>query len=370
LSDPTANEVQSLRASLERVRRDRSVDVMGVQRYPMRRPKEAGGGFEERYWSPINSPVLGPSGELAYIIHRIEDVTEYVRLKQHEGNGTAADTTIETRAQRMEAEIVQRGQELNRANEELRHAQGLLAKQTAELEEQVLRRTWTLLDTIKSLEGICYTIAHDLRGPLRSMAGFSQLLLHDHATGLDEDGKDYARRIVRSAVQLDRLIQDLLEYGRLSQSELPCSNVSLSTCMNTLLGQLAVDIVNQGAEVEVKRPLLSVRGNAIALQQALTNLIDNALKFVTPGVSPFVRIWTEEKGTTVRLWVEDNGIGIPPAQHEHIFGLFKRVTDTYPGTGIGLAVVRKGVEQIGGKVGVESEEGKGSRFWIELPKAN
>jgi PAS domain S-box-containing protein len=370
LTDRAPDAILDLRASLRRVRQSRNIDVMGVQRYPIRKPKEAGGGFEERYWSPINSPVLGANGELAYIIHRIEDVTEYVRLKQKNGNGTPEDAGIETRTQRIEAEIIQRGQELSRANEELRHAHELLARQTSELEEEVLRRTWTLSDTIKSLESVCYTIAHDLRGPLRSMAGFSQLLLDDYATRLDENGKDYARRIVKSAVQLDQLIQDLLEYGKLSQDELPRSNVSLGACLNTVLGQLAAEIAERSAEVEVKRPLPSVRGYAPVLQQVLANLIGNALKFVRPGVSPVVRIWAEEKENTVRFWVEDDGIGISTEHHTHIFGLFKRLTDAYPGTGIGLAIVRKGMERMGGRAGVESEEGKGSRFWIELPKAN
>lgn len=201
------------------------------------------------------------------------------------------------------------------------------------------------------------------------MAGFSQLLLNDHAAALDENGKDYARRIAQAAVRLDRLIEDLLEYGRLSQSQLPGSNVSLSVCINTVLAQLAMDIAGQGADVEVRRPLPSVRGHPVGLQQVLVNLIGNALKFVAPGVAPVVRVWAEENEDRVRLWVEDQGIGIPAVQHERIFGLFQRMSDDYPGTGLGLAIVRKGMEQMGGSSGVESKEGEGSRFWIELPKA-
>ncbi|MGH7951072.1 MAG: chemotaxis protein CheB, partial [Limisphaerales bacterium] len=245
-----------------------------------------------------------------------------------------------------------------------------LANQTEELEKLVVQRTANLTDTIKSLENLCYTMAHDLRGPLRSMAGFTELLLEECAPGLDEHGKDYARRIRNSSLQMDQLIRGLLEYGKLSQGGLAGASVSLETCVCAVLGQMTEEIGNVDAEIELKRPLPAVHGNEVILQQVLVNLIRNALKFVAPGVTPKIRVWCEQNGNEklTRLWIEDNGIGIAPEHHERIFGLFQRLNENYPGTGIGLAIVRKGMEQMGGNAGVESEPGRGSRFWIELPK--
>ncbi|MBU1747552.1 MAG: hypothetical protein KKA73_07680, partial [Chloroflexi bacterium] len=145
-------------------------------------------------------------------------------------------------------------------------------------------------------------------------------------------------------------------------------------------------IREQQAQITVQEPLPLVLGHHTTLTQVVANLLANAIKFVAPGVQPQVRVWAEavervveravervsgEADEWVRLWVEDNGIGIAPEYHEHIFGLMKRLhgAETYPGTGVGLAIVRKGVAHMGGRVGVESEPGQGSRFWIELRKA-
>ena len=114
--------------------------------------------------------------------------------------------------------------------------------------------------------------------------------------------------------------------------------------------------------------MLKVLGHEALATQCLSNLLDNAVKFVAPGVHPQVRVWTEPRANRVRVWVEDNGIGVSKEYHERIFRMFERLhaNERYPGTGIGLAIVRKAVERMGGQAGVESEPGKGSRFWLDL----
>jgi signal transduction histidine kinase len=135
--------------------------------------------------------------------------------------------------------------------------------------------------------------------------------------------------------------------------------------------QLEAELQAREAQVWVQDGLPPVVGHPATVHQVVVNLLANAIKFVAPGVKPEVRIWGESRGEWIRLWVEDNGIGIAPEYHERIFGLFERLhgNRTYPGTGIGLATVCKGMARMGGRVGVESKAGQGSRFWIELAHA-
>jgi signal transduction histidine kinase len=168
---------------------------------------------------------------------------------------------------------------------------------------------------------------------------------------------------------MDGLIQDLLQYGRLGHMDLPREPVDLSARIAAVLNYLAEEIKSSGGDVKVAEPLPQVWANVKVLDQVLSNLVGNALKFVEPGVSPQIRIGSELHAEMVRLWIQDNGIGIDAEHHERVFGVFERLngTDAYPGSGIGLAIVRKGVERMGGRVGVESKLGAGSRFWLDLP---
>jgi signal transduction histidine kinase len=208
-----------------------------------------------------------------------------------------------------------------------------------------------------------------LRAPLRSMQGFAAALLEECAQQLGGDGKDYAQRIVNSASYMDKLLHDLLDYSRLTQSELELLPMNPETALDRVVASVGEEVRQKNAELEIEKPLASVMAHPSTLLHILTNLIDNAMKFVKPGAAPKIRIWTEEKNGVVRLWVQDNGIGIAPAHQRQIFGLFQRLhtREKYSGTGVGLAIVRKGAERMGGCVGVESQPGEGSRFWLELP---
>lgn len=221
------------------------------------------------------------------------------------------------------------------------------------------------------LDAFAYTVSHDLRAPVRAMQGFSQVLIEDFGDRLGAQGRGYAERIIAAAKRMEGLIQDLLTYSRLSRAEATVAPVPLEAAVDAVLSGPVSDIKPPNARIEVKRPLPPVVGNRIILQQAVLNLVTNAMKFVAPGCDPLVRIRAETIGTAVRLWVEDNGIGIAPEHHQRIFRVFERLhgSEAYPGTGIGLAIVGKALERMGGKAGVESAVGQGSRFWIELPAA-
>jgi PAS domain S-box-containing protein len=238
------------------------------------------------------------------------------------------------------------------------------------LERIVAERTADLRETNEQLEAFVYSIAHDLRAPLRSMSGFSQLLIDDHATGLDEQGRQLLKRIQASSEFMDKLLVDLLAYGHTSRAELELGPVDVHKAWDSALLQCAIQIEQTRACIETVQPLPAVRAHETTLGQILANLLNNALKFVAPGVQPRVTFRAEAEATFVRLWVEDNGIGIPADQHERVFRVFERLHGSrYSGTGIGLSIVRKGVERMGGTVGLVSAPGHGTRFWIELPKA-
>ncbi len=228
-----------------------------------------------------------------------------------------------------------------------------------------------LQEANQELETFAYSVSHDLRAPLRTMQGFAHTLLSRFGDELPEEGRDYLRRIVASGRQSEELIRDLLTYSRLSFEEVQVRPVDLNEVVQRTLEQLEADLRDAGARVEVEEDLPRVQGHSSTLIQVLSNLASNGIKFVPEGRKVRLNIHQEDRGNRVRLWVEDNGIGIPEDQQEKVFDAFERLTQTQtlPGTGIGLAIVRRGMERVGGTAGVQSTPGEGSRFWIELPKA-
>lgn len=215
-----------------------------------------------------------------------------------------------------------------------------------------------------------YVVSHDLRAPLRAMQGFADALLEDYGEVLDETGREYAERVVKASLRMDELINDLLVYSRITSTDIELGTISSQGCLDKVLESLEEMLTERKTTIELTSSLPSVIGHSSTLVQILANLITNSLKFVQSEVTPKIKIGAEGSGIYHRIWVEDNGIGIDPAQHEKIFAVFERLhgTDEYPGTGIGLAIVKKGVERQEGKCGVESAPGRGSKFWIDLKR--
>jgi signal transduction histidine kinase/CHASE3 domain sensor protein len=246
-----------------------------------------------------------------------------------------------------------------------------LQRYALELEQRVTKRTADLQAANQELEAFTYSISHDLRAPLRTMQGFAQALQEDYGNLLDSAGQEYLHYITEGAVQMDTLISDLLAYSRLNRVEIQLQPVDLTNVVQEALKQLKTQIQEQQAEITVAASLPQVMAHRATLIQVVINLISNAIKFVAPGIQPKVQIYAEEQQDWIHLWVIDNGIGIAPEHQERIFRVFERLhgVETYFGTGIGLAIVRKSIERMGGRAGVESQLGNGSRFWIALPKA-
>jgi signal transduction histidine kinase len=237
------------------------------------------------------------------------------------------------------------------------------------LEDRVRARTAELQERNEELEAFGYSISHDLRAPLRAMEGFSQALLEDYGDRLDATGREYAERVVTATRRMDQLIRDLLAYSRVTRSDVRLGRLDLGRLVRMAVEQLDAEVRSRQARIEIEPPLPPVVGHEATLAQVIANLLANGMKFVPPERSPTIRVRAERRDGFVRCWIEDNGIGIAPEHHERVFRIFERLhrTEDYPGTGIGLAIVRKGVERMGGRVGLDSTVGAGSRFWVELP---
>jgi signal transduction histidine kinase len=301
-------------------------------------------------------------------------------------------------AARRQAEQV--SAELRQTEAQLREAQAKLQAHAEELEKTVASRTARLHETIAELEHFSYAIVHDLRAPLRAMQGFAEMIEEECATCEHTLSKEFFRRIKTASRRMDQLIADSLSYSKAARQELTLEPVDLFQLLDGLV-QSYPNLHPDKADIRLDPNLPTVLGNEAALTQCFSNLLGNAVKFAKAGVKPQIRVWAElaqgrktresaagpatrnmQLGAApssldtrpstppfVRIWVEDNGIGIPNACLPRIFDIFQRASKDQEGTGIGLAIVRKVAQRMGGEVGVESEEAKGSRFWVELAKA-
>jgi signal transduction histidine kinase len=199
------------------------------------------------------------------------------------------------------------------------------------------------------------------------LTGYVQVLLEDYGSCLDEQGHGHLQALDRAARRMDNLTRDLLAYGRIARQAVKLEALRLEPIVDEIITLNGAN----GAQIKIQSGLSQVMAHRFLLEQTLSNLINNALKFVRRDSQPQVVIRTEPRGEQVRLWVEDNGIGIDPTYHRKIFSIFERVGDmqNYEGTGIGLAIVHRAVQRMGGVCGVESTPGEGSRFWVDLPAA-
>ena len=220
---------------------------------------------------------------------------------------------------------------------------------------------------VDELQHVSYAITHDMRAPLRAMSAFSEILI-DKAAGAPPETQEYCRKIQTGARRLDKLIQDALSYTKAVLGELPLEPVDLSKLLQGIV-ETYPNLHADKAEIMIEGHLPMVRGNESFLTQCFSNLLGNAVKFVAPGTRPSIRIWADKSAGFARICVRDNGVGIPEYAQKRLFGMFQRLDAKHEGTGIGLAIVRKVVERMGGKVGVDSQVGKGSCFWVELPLA-
>jgi signal transduction histidine kinase len=276
-------------------------------------------------------------------------------------NATILSGLIWWAARFIRAESLDRAETQQRMERDQKRAN----EQTSFLERRVRERTARLRETVTELERSSHTISHNLRAPVRAVLAFAEFLMTDFGEKLGESGRDYVDRIKVAAQRMDALIEDVLAYTQVSGATLHVSAVDLDTLVEAVVPEYR----RPGTEIQISHPLGKVRANESFLTLAVSNLIDNAIKFVRPGTKPEIEVWSQSDNGKVRLVVHDHGIGVPAESGDKIFRTFERAHEGYPGTGIGLALVKRAVERMEGSVGFDSKAGEGSSFWVELPKA-
>jgi signal transduction histidine kinase/CheY-like chemotaxis protein len=345
--DPEATGEGNLRASLDRVRRTLAADTMAVQKYDIRRPEVEGGGFEARYWTPVNSPILGPDGGLAYILHSVDDVTEFVRLEQAGTAQQHVTADLRMRNARIEEEVRQRSMELREAKE--------AADRANTAKSEYLSR-----------------MSHELRTPLNAILGFAQLLeLED----LGEEQRENLHYILTAARHLLALINEVLDIAAIEAGRLPLSlePVAVADVVAETVS-LIRPLADQHQVLLVNPPLSCashVQGDRQRLKQILLNLLSNAVKYNRQGGRVELECGPGDDGR-LRIQVLDTGPGIAAEAMGQLFVPFERLGNEQSGVegaGLGLPLSRRLAEAMGGTLDVASELGQGSRFWVELPVA-
>jgi signal transduction histidine kinase len=353
-ADPAATGVRNLRASLERVLRDRIPDPMAVQKYDIRRPEAEGGGFEERYWSPVNSPVFGSDGDISYIIHRVENVTDFIRLKQQDAEQTELTDQLRKRAEHMEAEIFLRAQELQRVNTELQRA-----KEAAEDANNIKTHFFA-------------NVSHELRTPLALILGPVERMLSQRPNLTDLDKRDL-NVVQRNAAILLKHVNDLLDVSKLDAGKMTVNyvQVDLAALIRLIAGHFEALAPQRQISYKVETPPHAwAEIDPEKIERVLLNLLSNAFKFVPSGGRVRCRL-EATAGGTAEISVENSNGGVQPELREVIFERFTRAqggtTREFAGTGLGLSIAKDFVLMHGGSIGVTDAPGGGALFKVQIP---
>lgn len=357
--DPQADGVRHLRASLHRVLQTASTDAMAVQKYDVRKPEAEGGGFEERYWSPVNSPILDANGSLAYIIHRVEDVTEFVQLKQREGEKGRHAEALRERASQMEAEIYARGREVAEANIRLKQANEELA--------QLYQKTREL-DDLKTQ--FFANVSHELRSPLALVLGPLSKCLSDPT--LPEARQRDLHMVERNARLLHHHVDDLLDIAKLEAGRMlmQYAQVDLARLLRFVASHFESLAEEKRIDYRIQAPeQLPAQVDAEKYHRIILNLLSNALKFTPDGGTIEVTL-RGHNGQAV-LTVQDNGPGIPIAMRDVVFERFRQLDGgnkrRHGGTGLGLAIVKEFTLLHGGTAKITDQPDGGAAFIVTLP---
>jgi len=266
----------------------------------------------------------------------------------------------------LEQRVTNRTAALSKSQKALMNLVEDLNEKSAQLEKS----TKLLENKNKELETFTYSVSHDLKAPLRGIDGYSQILLREYGHHLDDEGKRFLTVLRESALQMNQLINDLLQYSRLERQTMRPSGINLKTSIDILISAKKTEINFDKYTFNVEIPEIEIFTDKDALNLTLRNLLENAFKFTRESANPKIEIGYQDDEKNHTIFVKDNGIGFDMKFHDRIFQIFQRLqrSEDYEGTGIGLAMVSKAMERIQGKVWAKSIAGKGATFFIQIPK--
>jgi signal transduction histidine kinase len=364
--DRGATGTRNLRTSLQRAITDKVADAMAIQKYDIRKPESEGGAFEERYWSPVNVPLLDADGNVVCVIHRVEDVTEFVRLRQRSSEQALLSKELLDNAARMEAEIYQRAAEIQQTNSRLDAANKELKRLYEKTKELEHNKTEFLS-----------IISHELRTPLNAIIGFTGTLLMRLPGPLTADQDKQLQTVQRNARHLLSLINDLLDVAKIEagKHELHLTPVVCQLIIESVADSQRQTAQNKGLDFRVSVPAEEIiaHTDARAVSQIVLNFTSNAIKFTEHGkVELRLRRCADEHGrSAVEFAVEDTGVGIRAEDHAKLFSAFSQIEPPLArhaeGTGLGLYLCSLLAQGLGAQIAFHSTPGAGSVFSLQLP---
>ncbi|GAA4030758.1 hypothetical protein GCM10022386_13390 [Flavobacterium cheonhonense] len=361
--DIIADGQSNLKYSLNYVLKHKTAHTMAVQRYDV---KNLEGIFEERYWCPVNKPVLDENGDVLYIIHRVEEVTDFVQLSEVSEKTVQQNTKLESQIERMKIEIIKRTKELEKLNAQLDEKVSLRTQHLEEANKTIGKNVVALTHQKKQLEDFCNIISHNLRAPLVNISMLVEMVAENST---NEENIIFLEKLDKAAKNLNDTFNELVESIQITQdTEIPYEEIELESFTNNIIDSLQGEINKTQAIIKMdfsQAPKLCYPINY--MRSILQNLISNSLKYSSPERRPIIKINSQIKNDSVIISISDNGLGLDLNKHSENLFKIRKVFHNHPAAkGFGLFITKSQVTALGGKIWVESQPDVGSTFHVEL----
>lgn len=361
--DLTADGESNLKYSLNYVLKNKISHSMAVQRYDV---KNQNGEFEKRYWSPINKPVLNQNGEVDYIIHRVEEVTDFVQLAEESEKASLHYSELESKIKLMEIEVIKRSKEIQELNALLDQKVIQRTKHLEDANKTIGKNLITLTHQKKLLEDFCNIISHNLRAPLVNISMLVEMVVENSA---NEENNILLEKLDRAAKNLNETFDELVESIQVSQdTEIPSEIIDLKSCTMNIIEGLNGEINKLEAIIEIDFDVAATAFYPVSyMKSILHNLVSNSLKYCSPDRKPFIKIASEKNGDKLIISVSDNGLGIDLNKNKDNLFKIRKVFHNHPSAkGFGLFITKSQIVAFGGNIWVESTPNVGSTFFVEL----